>query len=204
MRPGHVIAGRFEVERFAGAGAMGLVYRARDAQTGDPVALKILAHGGTERFVREARVLAELRHPHIVRYVAHGATETDEPYLAMEWLEGEDLARRLRRGALGLREAVAMMGFVCFALAEAHSRGVVHRDLKPSNLFLVGGDATQVKVLDFGAARFDRTATSSATASGIVLGTPGYMAPEQVRDERPVDRRGRRAFASSGASSSSA
>jgi hypothetical protein len=188
MRSGHLIAGRFEVERFAGAGAMGLVYLARDAETGGRVALKILAHGGTERFLREARVLAEMKHPNIVRYVAHGITETDEPYLAMEWLEGEDLARRLQRGALGMVESVTMVGAVCRALAEAHSRGVVHRDIKPSNLFLVGGDAGTVKVLDFGAARFDRTA-SAATASGIVLGTPGYMAPEQVRDERPVDRR---------------
>jgi serine/threonine protein kinase len=169
---------------------MGHVYRARDIQTGEPVALKILAHGGTERFLREGRVLAELSHPHIVRYLAHGTTETDEPYLAMEWLEGEDLARRLgRAGALPLADAVVLGRAVCLALAAAHARGVVHRDIKPSNLFLVDGAPSQVRVLDFGAARFDRTTSQAPTASGIVLGTPGYMAPEQVRDERPVDRR---------------
>jgi len=189
MRAGHVVDGRFEIERFAGAGAMGHVYRARDMRSGFPVALKILAHGGTERFLREGRVLAELEHPHIVRYVAHGTTQTDEPYLAMEWLDGEDLARRLARGALSMGEAIALARRLCLALAAAHARGIVHRDIKPSNLFLVGGDAADVRVLDFGAARFDRTASHAPTASGIVLGTPGYMAPEQVRDERPVDRR---------------
>ena len=189
MRAGQIVEGRFEIERFAGAGAMGLVYRARDTLSGGPVALKILAHGGTERFLREGRVLAELNHPHIVRYVAHGKTEADESYLAMEWLEGEDLGRRLRRGPLELADAVTLTHAVCLALAVAHRRGVVHRDIKPSNLYLVDGEPSKVKVLDFGAARFDRGASHAATASGVVLGTPGYMAPEQVRDERPVDRR---------------
>jgi hypothetical protein len=189
MRAGHVVDGRFEIERFAGAGAMGHVYRARDTLTEQPVALKILAHGGTQRFLREGRVLAELKHPHIVRYVHHGSTQADEPYLAMEWLDGEDLARRLARGPLPVPEALLLARAVCLAIAAAHARGVVHRDIKPSNLFLVGGEAANVRVLDFGAARFDRTSSHAATASGIVLGTPGYMAPEQVRDERPVDRR---------------
>src|ERR1700722_12853268 len=121
MRAGHLVDGRFEIERFAGAGAMGHVYRASDKRTGDPVALKILAHGGTERFLREGRVLAELKHPHIVRYVAHGTTQADEPYLAMEWLDGEALARRLTRGPLPLLEALRMARAACLAIGAAHA-----------------------------------------------------------------------------------
>src|SRR6202041_2688741 len=153
--------------------------RAQDTLTSLPVALKILTHGGTERFLREGRVLAELKHPHIVRYVAHGTTHAGEPYLAMEWLDGEDLARRLSRGPLPLADALTLARAVCLAMAAAHARGVVHRDIKPSNLFLVGSEPANVRVLDFGAARYDG-GSQAATASGIVLGTPGYMAPEQV------------------------
>jgi hypothetical protein len=188
MRSGDIVARRFHVERFAGAGAMGLVYRARDAQTNEWVALKVLAHGSADRFLREARVLAEVSHPHIVRYVDHGHTEAGEPYLAMEWLDGTDLAQKLASGPLPLAQALGLGRSIAGALAVAHGRGVVHRDVKPSNLFLVAGDPARVKVLDFGAARFVRT-TSAPTASGIVLGTPGYLAPEQVNDDHPVDGR---------------
>jgi hypothetical protein len=188
MQPGDVVARRFEVERLAGSGAMGIVYRAADRQTGGRVALKVLAHGSADRFLREARVLAELAHPNIVGYVDHGYTEAREPYLAMEWLEGIDLSQRLSSGPLPLVEALVLAGAVAGALAAAHARGVVHRDVKPSNLFLVGADPAAVKVLDFGAARFVQT-TSVPTASGIVLGTPGYLAPEQVHDEHTVDGR---------------
>jgi hypothetical protein len=188
MQAGDVVARRFEVERFAGAGAMGLVYRALDRQTGEGVALKVLSHGSADRFLREARVLAEVAHPHIVRYVAHGHTDAREAYLAMEWLEGVDLAQRLLSGPLSLEDAVGLTRGVAGALGAAHARGVVHRDVKPSNLFLIGGDPSAVKVLDFGAARFVQT-TSVPTASGIVLGTPGYLAPEQVHDEHRIDGR---------------
>jgi hypothetical protein len=188
MQSGDLVARRFEVERLAGAGAMGLVYRAHDRQTGASVALKVLAHGSADRFLREARVLSEVAHPNIVGYVDHGHTEAREPYLAMEWLEGVDLAQRLKVGPLPLSEALGLARSVAGALGAAHARGVVHRDVKPSNLFLVGGDPAAVKVLDFGAARFVQT-TSVPTASGIVLGTPGYLAPEQVHDEHPIDGR---------------
>jgi serine/threonine protein kinase len=188
MRLGDIVARRFQVERFAGAGAMGLVYRARDTQTGEWVALKVLAHGSAERFLREARALSEVTHPHIVRYVDHGHTEVGEPYLAMEWLEGADLAQKLQGGPLPIAQALGLARSIAGALAVAHGRGVVHRDVKPSNLFLVAGDPARVKVLDFGAARFVRT-TAAPTASGIVLGTPGYIAPEQVNEDRAVDGR---------------
>src|SRR5262249_23561036 len=135
---------------------MGMVYRARDEQTGQPVALKLLQGHGTpqeaERFSREAALLAELRHPHIVSYVAHGVTESGESFLAMEWLEGEDLSQRLSRGTLSLLDCVALLRGVASALASAHQRGVIHRDLKPHNLFLRGGDPALPVLLDFGIA----------------------------------------------------
>src|SRR5687767_279261 len=105
MRPGETIAERFELEWQAGLGGMGTVFRARDRHTGMPVALKVMKRGDDdgsrgERFAREARVLADLRHPGIVRYVAHGKTLAGDPYLAMEWLEGEDLSSRIKSGPL--------------------------------------------------------------------------------------------------------
>src|SRR5580704_16507783 len=157
MRSGDVVARRFHVERFAGAGAMGLVYRARDVQADEWVALKVLAHGSAERFLREARALSEVSHPHIVRYVDHGHTEAGEPYLAMEWLDGIDLAQKLAAGPLPIAQALGLTRAIAGALSVAHGHGVVHRDVKPSNLFLVAGEPARVKVLDFGAARFVQT-----------------------------------------------
>ena len=186
----HVVADRFEIEALAGAGGMGVVYRALDRATGDRVALKLLAcadgdHPG--RFVREGRTLAELEHPNIVRYVAHGLSP-EGLYLAMEWLEGETLAARLATRGLSIAESVDVVRKAADALRSAHARGIVHRDLKPSNLFLVGGRVDQLKILDFGIAR-DTFRASGATESGAVMGTPGYMAPEQARGDRGVDGR---------------
>ncbi len=190
MQPGDLVADRFEVERLAGTGGMGEVFRARDRHTGEPVALKALhqAHGG-ERFAREAVLLAELRHPAIVRYIAHGTTPAGEQYLAMEWLEGKDLSDRLReRGRLGIDESVALAARVAEALAVAHQRKIIHRDIKPSNLYLVGGQIERVRLLDFGVARAS-SGTRVATKTGQLLGTPGYMAPEQARGDPLVDAR---------------
>src|SRR4051812_34423060 len=110
MQSGDVVADRFEIERLAGTGGMGAVFRARDRLTGEPVAVKVLAdpRGNAERFAREGRVLAELRHPGIVRYVAHGTTPSGELYLAMEWLDGEDLADRIARAPLTIKESVTI------------------------------------------------------------------------------------------------
>jgi eukaryotic-like serine/threonine-protein kinase len=129
MKPGDVLADRFEIERRAGSGGMGEVFQARDRASGTMVALKVLLEtcaGGGERFAREAGVLAELSHPGIVRYIAHGASDGDISYLAMEWLEGEDLARRLERGALTISDALTLATTVAAALAAVHARGVVH------------------------------------------------------------------------------
>ncbi len=181
---GTVIDGRFTLESLAGRGGMGLVYRAVDSATGGTVALKLL-HGvispeAAYRFNREAVLLAELRHSGIVSYVAHGSTEAHQPYLAMEWLEGEELSRRLARKPLGLPETLSLLRRAAEALAAAHQQGIVHRDLKPSNLFLRGGRPEEVVLLDFGLARHVTRTLEAVTGTGTVVGTPGYMAPEQA------------------------
>jgi len=189
---GEVFAGRFVVERVAGRGGMGVVFRALDRVSGEPVAVKVVSSDLCDpvRFLREAQLLAELDHPAIVRYVARGETEDRKPFLAMEWLDGEDLAARLARGGLAVTEAVTLVIRIATGLAEAHARGIVHRDIKPSNVFLVGNDAARAKLLDFGIARvnFSRV-TSPLTRSGVVLGTVGYMAPEQALADERIDAR---------------
>jgi tetratricopeptide (TPR) repeat protein len=190
LLPGVLFANRFEVLKLAGGGGMGTIYRARDRFTGDLVALKLVHQAGVsapdlERFTREAELLAELQHPSIVAYRAHGQTPDGTRYLAMEWLEGEDLASRLGRGSLPVAACLRLLTQVASALAVAHRRGIIHRDLKPSNLFLPDGQIERVKVLDFGIAH--RTAGSRAlTRTGAVVGTPEYMAPEQARGAREI------------------
>lgn len=183
MPHGPLIARRFLVEGSLGTGGMGTVHVAVDQETGQRVALKLLqstARGDdAERFAREAQILSDLRHPHIVGHVAHGADELGRQYLAMELLVGEDLRQRLRRGRMTVAESMALLDGASAALAEAHRIGIVHRDLKPSNLFLRDGDPAGVVVLDFGVAR--RLLRSSLTHTGLLVGTPEYMAPEQAR-----------------------
>lgn len=188
--PEEPVAGRFVELCVAGSGGMGTVYRARDTETDRSVALKILSAttGDHLRFSLESSILQRLTHPGIVGYVAHGETSSEVPYLAMEWLEGITLADRLEQGALPVREAVLLGVRVADALAMAHAHGVIHRDLKPSNLFLCDGRADQVKVLDFGVARL-RENPRELTITNQIVGTPGYMAPEQARGIRELDAR---------------
>lgn len=183
-----VIADRFETERLAGSGGMGSVYRARDRVIGGPVAIKLLnpAPKHEWRFEREAELLAQLSHPGIVRHIAHGRLDDGRLYLALEWLEGEDLEARLAGRGLTMREALILARRVAEALGAAHSLGIVHRDVKPSNVFLIDGDPTRSKLLDFGVAR---VLSASATRTGTALGTPAYMAPEQAKGERDLDAR---------------
>jgi serine/threonine protein kinase/tetratricopeptide (TPR) repeat protein len=167
---GGLVAGRFRIEREVGRGAAGIVYRAEDTTTGVGVALKVISAAGADaadqaRFEREGQVLSNLDHPGIVRVVAFGALETPcpdglgrrlevgSPYIAMEWLEGEDLQARQRRSPLSLRQALDVGRQVALALGAAHDAGVVHRDIKPSNIFLIGGMDNQPKSGIVGAGR---------------------------------------------------
>ena len=189
MRVNDLAFRRFRIERKAGSGGMGTVYRAVDAHTNEPVALKVIRADDEideERLSREAAALARVVHPAVVRYVDHGSGE-DGHYLAMEWLEGEDLGARLAREGLTVGESVSVAAAVASALGAAHAHGIVHRDIKPRNIFLVGGAIERVKVLDFGIALLREGA--ELTVTGAMLGTPGYMAPEQAEGARDVDAR---------------
>jgi tetratricopeptide (TPR) repeat protein len=191
LRPGDVLADRFDIVATAGAGAMGVVYRGHDRHTGQDVAVKVM-HPGEDaqaaRFAREARAIAAIAHPAIVRYVAHGMTEIAEPYLVMEWVDGELLSKRLGRGPLGVADAVMVTHRIAEALGAAHARRVVHRDLKPGNVVLVGGRVDQIKVIDFGLVSFGALETQ-LTVQGMLVGTPAYMSPEQARGSSEVDAR---------------
>ena len=190
LKKGDLFAERFAIEEEIAKGGMGTVYRAVDRRSDEPVALKLLhvnqgSNNEADRFEREARVLADLRHPGIVSYVTHGMAPSGELYLAMRWLEGETLANRLLRGRMSLADSLDVLRTAAEALATAHSAGVVHRDLKPSNLFLRDGQARDVVLLDFGIARYAAT-LGGITRTGLVIGTPSYMAPEQARSSADV------------------
>lgn len=184
--------GPYTIQARAGSGSMGDVYRARDERLHRDVALKTLpARFANEtsrlaRFRQEARAAAALVHPNVLTIFDVGAHE-GIPYLVSEWLEGETLEARLGRGALPEREVMAIGPALARGLSAAHEKGIVHRDLKPANIFLCAGGAC--KILDFGLAKLcEAMAEGDATQPGVLLGTAGYMAPEQVRG-LAVDKR---------------
>jgi eukaryotic-like serine/threonine-protein kinase len=184
LAEGVLVAGRFEIERFVGQGGMGVVYRALDRRTGTPVALKLSTapveeDEPRERFAREMELLSTLDHPRICRYVSHGAPADGHAFLAMQWLEGEDLRAPLARGALSLDDSLHVLRCTTEAIAAVHTRGIIHRDLKPANLFLRGKAAKDLLLLDFGIARRLDSPTG-LTGSHAIIGTPHYMAPEQA------------------------
>ncbi len=182
------MAGRFLIESVAGAGGMGTVYQAKDLSSGRKVALKCMnERADVGRFLREVALLAEVRDSRVAAYVAHGL-ESGTPYLALEWLEGEDLATKLTRdGPMGLLETLELGRAVASGLAALHARGIVHRDVKPSNLFLEHADARRAKLLDFGIAL--GAGLARLTATGALIGTPSYMSPEQARGDVDIDAR---------------
>jgi len=170
---------------------MGEVYRARDVVSHLQVCVKLLRTDEDregERFVQEAKILSALQHPSIVRYLAHGTVGGDR-YLVMEWLEGEDLARRLERETPNLVDTVLLLKQAAEALAYAHAHEVIHRDIKPHNLFLLDRRIDQLKVLDFGIARLANAAGRRLTRTGNLVGTPGYLAPETIDGSGTVDGR---------------
>jgi len=182
-----------------GEGAMGVVYQAQDPRLGRTVAIKLLPPSFANdaerlrRFEQEARTLAALNHPNLVAIYDIGRDQADVPYLVMELLQGETLRERLRAGAQPERRALEWTLQITDGLAAAHEGGIVHRDLKPENIF-VCRDA-RVKILDFGLARLalpestaDAATMAGASLPGSIIGTAGYMSPEQVRAE-PVDAR---------------
>jgi protein kinase-like protein len=177
----------FEILEEVAMGGMARVFRARDRASGKLLAVKVLKEGSAAaaRFALEAEVLAKLRHPAIVEYAYHGVTRDGDRYLAMEWIDGDNLHQRLASGPLSLGETLRVARTIAEALAVAHAAGVVHRDIKPSNvLYTEKGGA--VKVADFGVARSNDA--SGLTRTGDAIGTPGYMAPEQARGAK-IDAR---------------
>ena len=177
-----VLDERFEIERHAASGGMGQVFWARDLRTDRPVAVKTFEGNRaffSERFARESEILAELRHPRIVSFVARGLTTDRRPYLVMEWAEGTSLQDVVHARRLSLEETVTVGRHVAEALGAVHRRGIIHRDLKPGNLIVLDHDDDwHVKVLDFGLA-----ALVSDPVSPTLQGTPGYMSPELAQQQ---------------------
>ena len=192
--------GEYEVKSVLGSGGMGEVYRARDSRLGRDVAIKVLPSflstdsERLRRFEQEARAAAALNHPNILAVFQMGTYE-GAPYLVSELLEGETLREQIKRGRLSVRKVIDYGVQIARGLAAAHEKGIIHRDLKPENLFVT--KAGRVKILDFGMAKLTQPQSSSqndaptlteGTEAGVVMGTVGYMAPEQVRGQRADHR----------------
>jgi|GEM_PF-2848959 len=191
---------RYDLLALIGEGSFGGVYRARHIHTGHVHALKLAREAvdpeGAARVLAEARAAASLRHPHVVGVIDGGVAATGESFIVMELLEGMTLAQLIKKeGPLPLVRAIRIARQMLDGLAAAHANGIVHRDVKPSNVFITtasdvtGGD--MVKVIDFGISKMRMTAGAAGnlTLPGVAMGTPGYMAPEQLGDARSVDPR---------------
>src|SRR5215813_14145781 len=193
--------GPYEIQASIGAGGMGEVYRAQDARLHRTVAIKVLPASYSadrdrlQRFAQEARSAAALNHPNILSIFDIG-DEQGAPYIVSELLEGQTLRERLRNGPLPSRKAIDYSLQVARGLAAAHEKGIVHRDLKPENLFITNDE--RVKILDFGLAKLTRPESPAGdhdaptaqvgTEPGVVIGTAGYMSPEQVRGQETDHR----------------
>ncbi|APR86448.1 Serine/threonine-protein kinase pkn3 [Minicystis rosea] len=200
LTEGEILAGKYRVERVLGRGGMGVVVAAQHIHLRQKVAIKFLLPDATqevvERFLREARAAVRLKSEHVTRVLDVGELEGGAPFMVMEYLEGSDLSQVLKkRGPLSVEDAVDYVLQACEAIGEAHQLGIVHRDLKPANLFLTKGadGSAVVKVLDFGISK-DTSDTSAEeemqlTRTRAVLGSPYYMAPEQMKSTRNVDAR---------------
>jgi serine/threonine-protein kinase len=201
--PASLVAGKYELRGLIGQGGMGSVWEGRHTSLGTRVAIKFIdaeyaaSEDARGRFDNEARAAATIQSKHAIQIFDHGTTEDGRLYIVMELLEGEPLDKRLARiHILSIADTAHMIRQVGRALARAHEHGIVHRDLKPENIFLVRGpddDEEVAKVLDFGIAKIKAkagaTGVSSTTKTGMLLGTPFYMSPEQARGLRTVDHR---------------
>jgi serine/threonine-protein kinase len=194
---GRIIDGRYAIEKRVGEGGMAYVYRATDRETRQPVAIKVLMSRlasdaeSVARLKREAQLALKLNHPNCCGLLAYGEAN-GLPYLVMPFLEGETLSTRENRvGPMPVADVVALVIQLCRGLQHAHDQGVMHRDLKPENIMLIkDGNRDRAVVMDFGLAK-ERIAgpeSNRLTATGIVLGTPEFMSPEQIRG-KPVDPR---------------
>jgi len=195
---GAVLHQKYRLEELLGEGGMGAVWRAHHLQLDLPVALKVLRGDGpknevlSERLRIEARAAARLVHPAIVRVLDVDSTEAGDPFIVMELLDGESLASVLERGLLSGEGAVQTLLPIAEALVLAHAKGIIHRDLKPHNVFLAkDGERVQPKLLDFGIAKLTASPmpAGNLTETGILLGSPDYMCPEQARGRNDVDHR---------------
>jgi serine/threonine-protein kinase len=198
--PGTLIDGKYRIEQQIGRGSMGTVFRAVHVTLGQRVAIKLISieHSQSpearQRFATEAKAAAKLRSRHVVQVYDDGETPEGNPYIVLEYLEGETLEQRLERERdIPLADATRVVCHVGRALARAHAHGTVHRDLKPANIFLVKTEDDEVgwlaKVLDFGIAKLADGGEKGTTQAGTVLGTPLFMSPEQVRGASSVDHR---------------
>jgi len=194
---GSLIAGKFRVVRELGVGGMGAVYEVEHELTKHRRALKVLRPGASgdvvERFVREASAAARIGSAHVAQTFDAGRLDDGSPYLLMELLEGETIEDRLlRAGPIAQGELADLVHQACDGVHAAHLAGIIHRDLKPGNLFIESRDGRPfVKILDFGISKFDegRTGAPGLTKDGSVMGTPHYMAPEQVLGSVSIDAR---------------
>jgi eukaryotic-like serine/threonine-protein kinase len=196
--PGSIIQGRYEIQRRLGSGGMGAVYLARHVTLKREVAIKFIhpelcsSDEVLRRFDTEAKAAARIKSRHAVSVIDHGVADNGQPYIVMEYLEGESLEQALkRRGRLPFDEVVEIVAQIARALEQAHEAGIVHRDLKPDNVFLAkdGDKGTVVKVLDFGIAKVvhdDAVGGVGTTKTGMVLGTPLFMSPEALTASAPV------------------
>jgi serine/threonine-protein kinase len=196
---GNIVAGKYQLSAVLGEGGMGSVWLAKNRTLDVDVALKLMrselaeeVEGVAERMLQEARAAASIGHPAIIQVFDFGFSEFGDPFIVMELLRGESLAEAIhRRGKLRPSRAVQTLLPIVDALAAAHERGIVHRDLKPENIFLSRppGNRLQPKVLDFGIAKLEQRGAERITRDGAVIGSPAYMAPEQLRGDPGVDAR---------------